>query len=193
MTNKALQTVDQDGVVMEEDTSTDVLVVGTDAVVEAMEHGQLPLYIRKLQELDIPEEEKEPLLSLYTGGVIRSFDYYVNNTVEIQGAALLFHGPYMSRPVKDKLGLVIAESRPQPGYYFSAFLTTYQDEKGNFIVLRSSSASLMLHVAYMLNQRGWFLWEKPIIYRVTRGDDGSHRLLNMEKPKGVKTSKRKEV
>lgn len=195
MTDKALQVVDpKTGEMLEvERVSGDILVVGTDAVIEAMENGQLPLYIRKLQELGVPEEEKEPILSLYIGGAFRSFDYYVNNVVEIQGAAILYHGPYMSRPVKDSTGKVIAESQPQPGYYFTAFLTTQEDEKGNLIVLRSSGAFLMLHAAYMVNQRGWFLWEKPIKYRVTRGENGDHRLQNTEKPKGLKVAKRQGV
>lgn len=181
MSDKTMQVVDpKTGETFEvEPTSTDVLVIGTDAVIEAMEDEKLPLYIRKLQELAIPEEEKEPLLSLYTGGAIRVFDQYVNDTVEIQGAAILYHGPY-----KGKDGF------NHDGYYFSAFLTTIEDERGNLIVLRSSSASLMLHVAYMLNQRGWFLWKEPVKYRVARGDDGSHRLQNMDRPKGVKRAKK---
>lgn len=181
MTDRTLQVVDpKTGAMLEvEQVSGDILVIGTDAVIDAMEEGKLPLYIRKLQELEIPEEEKEPLLSLYTGGAIRSIDYYVNTQVEIQGAAILYHGPYKGK-----------DGYNHNGYYFNAFLTTQQDENGNFIVLRSSSASLMLHAAYMLNQRGWFLWQKPVVYRVTRGDDGSHRLQNTEKPKGLKVAKR---
>ena len=181
MSDKALQVVDpKTGEMLEvEQVPGDTLIVGTDAVIEAMEQGQLPLYIRKLQELEIPEEEKEPLLSLYTGGVARSFDYYVNKEIEVQGAAILYHGPYTGM---DKLN--------HNGYYFCAFLTTQQDENGNFIILRSSSASLMLHVAYMLNQRGWFLWNKPVVYRALRGENGSHLLQNTEKPKGLKTTKR---
>lgn len=180
-TEKAVQIVDpQTGEVIEsEQVEGDELVIGTDAVIESLEAGYNPLFIRKLDELEIvPEEEKESLLSLYTGGAIRKLDSYFNTVVEIQGAAILYHGPY-----KGKDGF------NHPGYYFTTFLTTSENEHGELIVLRSSSAGLMLHMAYALNKYGWFLWKEPIKYKIHRGDDGSHRLTNMSRPKAVRVRK----
>ena len=158
----------------DEPVAGEQLIVGTDAVIADMELGTLPLYMRKLQELPLPEEEKEPLLSLYTGVSYRSLNEYINLQIEVLGAAILYHGPYMG---KDKLA--------HDGYYFTALLTSEQDNKGNLVVLRTSSAGTMLHMAYALNQKGWFLWEKPTTYTVTKGEDGSFRLKNMERPKAL--------
>jgi hypothetical protein len=174
-----MTTVDEKtGEIVDENT-TDVLVVGTDAIMQSLEVGELPLFMRKLDELDIDPEERESLLSCYTGGTIRTMKDYVGEIVEVQGAAILYHGPFMG---KDGL--------PHDGYYYNVLLLSQEDERGNPIVIRSSSASLMLHLAYALRLRGWFLWEKPVQYKITLGPDGSHRINNIERPKALKRGKK---
>ncbi len=170
--NKTLQTIDHEtGEVTEQEPEEgELLIVSRDMIIAEMEAGIVPLYIRKMQELQIPEEEKEPLLSLYTGQAPRKLDDYYNTTVEIIGGAILYHGPYQG---KDGL--------PHKGYFFLALLTTERDNKGNLVVLKTSSSGSMVHFAYALAQRGWFLWQEPVQYLVTRGEDGSHRFRNVSR------------
>ncbi len=179
-TNQAVATTNNNQLDVFEPEEGDELIIGTDAVIESMRNGEIPLHIEQLMKLAIPEEEKEPILSVYLGTSYRKFDAYVNEVVEVQGAAILYHGPYKGK-----------DQRNHAGYYYNALLTTLEDEKGNLIVIKSSSASLLQHLAFKLIKDGWYIWSKPTRYRLSKGEDGSHRMTNMERPKLLTSKKNK--
>lgn len=175
MTQQAVQPYQEPQVPQEEDEWK----VGADYVMQQIETGEVPMYIRKLYDLDLPPDEKESLLSIYLGVFPRKLDLYINEVVEVQGVAILPHGDFKGK-----------DGTYKKGYYKTYILTTMEDDKGNPVVLASSGGGLTLHMAYAMEQRGWYIWDKPVRYKITRGDDGSHRMRNLDKPKLLKTTKK---
>lgn len=167
-----------------DEQGNELVLVGTDAVMQEIESGILPLYIQKLDALEIPVEEKEPLLSLYKGVTPRSLKGYSNRTMEIQGAMLDWHPAYKGKP--DSKGV----SEIKPGYYKLLLLTTQEDENGNLVVLSSSSSGLIMHMAAAMKMYGWYIWDKPVRYNITIGENGSHHMVNVDRPSKIKRTKK---
>lgn len=66
------------------------------------------------------------------------------------------------------------------GYFQVRMLVEDETLKDNPIVLvKSSGAGLGRHVYHILANRGWFLFDEPISYRVEIGEDNAHRIYNV--------------
>jgi hypothetical protein len=98
----------------------------------------------------------------------------------VQGVMLNWHPPYTGK-----------DGQMKCGYFYTLILTTQPDEDGNPIVIRSSSAGLMQHLLAAMQMRGWYIWQKPVKYRLTIGDDGSHHMKNIEPSSLITVSKKK--
>ena len=179
MTQVIVQTQEEQEEFERDEQGRELIVTGTDAIIREYETGVLPLYMAKLYELDIPDEEKEPLLSVYKGAIARSFKGFANKEVEIQGAMLDWHPAYKGK-----------DGETHGGYYKLLLLTTQADEDGNLIVISSSSSGLTTHMIAAMQMRGWYLWSQPVKYRLTLGEDGSHHMTNLDKPKKLVVRKK---
>lgn len=137
--------------------------------------GAIPEHLIQLEKLDIPDDEKLELLSLYEGANWQKFSKYTNAIVPILGAIVWYHPPFKSKPNQEGISEVKA------GYHKILFLTDNLDSDGIPIVISCSSSSLALHVLAMLRLKGWYVWEKPIRYKFLYDGPGTpYRLLNVE-------------
>src|SRR6266568_2577680 len=115
---------------------------------------------------------REMLADAYYGREPKNIKAFAGRTVKVYGM-MLFEQPGGWKG-KDQLW-------HQEGYFQVRMLIEDSDTKGEPIVcVKSSGAGLARHVYHILNNRGWFLFEQPITYRVEIGEDNAHRILNVE-------------
>lgn len=158
-----------------EDTSEGT-IIGTEMVVRRMQENILPLHIAKLDELPYTVEEKIELAAIYDQ-VPEEIKMMSNTTIEVWGCIIREYLPYKSH----KHGGIM------PGYFNAIFLCCDRGTE-KWFTAKSGSSGLTMHAWNMIRlrekegQQGWYLWEKPTLYRVQIGKDNSHHLTNVGEP-----------
>ena len=157
----------------EQVSNTDIIPYSAlDALVAPLRDGtSLPLHEQILMHNYTPMD-REMLADAYYGREPRNIKQFAGRTVKVYGM-MLFEQPGGWKG-KDQLW-------HQEGYFQVRMLIEDSETKGEPIVcVKSSGAGLARHVYHILNNRGWFLFEQPIQYRVEIGEDNAHRILNVE-------------
>lgn len=170
-------TVNSDG---QDDESVDI-AVSTDIIprevlaslVESLGFNHdLPLHLQVLESLEVDNEVKESLENAYCGVEPQPLSNYIGEEVTILGAIIWESGPYLGKD-----GLM------KPSYYQIRLLTDIPIEKKGeiigMVVLRSSSVTIAQHMFYAMRRRGWYLFDSPQRYRITKGQGGAHFMYNM--------------
>ena len=164
-----------------QDDAVEGTIVGTELVIKRMQEGILPLHIAKLDELPYTVEEKIELAAIYDQ-VPEEVKMMSNTTIEVFGCIIKENLPFKSR----KHGGIM------PGYFNAVFLCRDADT-GRFFTAKSGSSGLTMHAWNMIRlreregQQGWYLWEKPTLYRVEIGKDNSHHFTNVGEPRLLKS------
>lgn len=132
-------------------------------------NSPLPEYLIKLGELPISPEEKVEIDSLFDYGAknARPFSKYINKVVTIIGACIHYKPPFQSYVSPEDVKRGIA-SEEKAGYNKIIYLLDEFDENG-LPIFMAGSEGLANHTRAMLTQKGWFLWDKPVRYFITRG------------------------
>lgn len=144
-----------------------------DSLSYSIRTGVLPIHLQMLELLPVDDDRKEELLSWYDGIEPRSFNSYINKEVSVQGSIIreypAFHG---------KDGITHA------GYFKVLLLLENKDEDGNFIVLSTSGRSVGEQMLFALKKKGWYIWDKPATYRITKASTGAFGMLRVPKKAG---------
>lgn len=157
-----------------------------------LEEERVPRYLIELGKLNINEEEKLALLSVFESATnARKFDDYLNMTVDIYGAIVWHHAPFISNGKgRDKNGEIVPVGGHCPGYDQIRLLTL--DENGNVTVICASYGALASHVLAILALRGWFIWDSPVQYKFSRNrDTGAFQLTNSDRVAEILKGKKK--
>jgi len=157
----------------EQVSTTDIIPYSAlDMLVAPLRDGtNLPLHEQLLIH-NYDNASREMLADAYYGREPKNIKAFAGRTVKVYGM-MLYEQPGGWKG-KDQLW-------HQEGYFQVRMLIEDSDTKGEPIVcVKSSGAGLARHVYHILNNRGWFLFEQPITYRVEIGEDNAHRILNVE-------------
>lgn len=143
----------------------------------------LPIHQQMLQ-LQPDAAVREAISNVYEGSEPITFKEVAGSEHAVLGMMIYEHGGY-----NGKDGLYHAE-----GYYQIRILLDEQDNKGRYIVVKSSSTGLAMHVFNILNNRGWFLFPEPITYRFSVGSGNTHHIYNTSHslPDALKRSRKSE-
>jgi len=170
----------------EEETNGTEIIIGTDAVVDRLMTGHLPLHMVKLHELQgYTAEQKAELAAIYDG-IPEDIKTMGNMVLEVYGAIVYEHLPYMG---KDGL--------PKRGYFY-ALLLCREMETDRFFIARSGGSGLTMHVMNMITLRerdglqGWYLWDNPVRYKVAIDRNNGHHLVNVDRPSVLKNKTTKK-
>lgn len=145
-----------------------------DPIMRSLVSGKVPLHIQELinKHPDDPEAA-EMEYNLFAGVEPESFDAYINREVNILGATFLPHPPFLGK-----------DGEHHDGYWKVYLLTDEKDRNGHNIVLAVSGVNVNQHMVMAIKARGWYLWEKPVRYLITKGSkSGAYFLRNVEKQK----------
>ena len=157
----------------EQVSNTDIIPYSAlDMLVAPLRDGtNLPLHEQILiHNYDVAN--REMLADAYYGREPKNIKAFAGRTVKVYGM-MLFEQPGGWKG-KDQLW-------HQEGYFQVRMLIEDSETKGEPIVcVKSSGAGLARHVYHILNNRGWFLFDQPISYRVEIGEDNAHRILNVD-------------
>lgn len=167
---------------------TDIAIADGQAIAE-IRKAPLPEYLIELEKIgtyphcqeryrDISARDKLEILSLYEGGMPRSFQKYLNKIVTVIGVAIWFHPPFEAA---DKSGR-------KPGYEQIIFLTDEFDEDGLPIKIAGSSG-LTNHVRGMLSGYGWFIWDEPVRFYCKREEGGPFQMINQDRVDKMRAAK----
>lgn len=151
------------------------IIATTDPTVASLLSGKTPYHIQRLKDKRLSADEEEYQMSLFTGGAPVPFDAYINKEVTILGAAVIPHPPYRAKgdPVDAPL---------RPGYLKMRFVIDKMDEDGNPVILETSGTEVFSHMVNAINSYGWYLWDHPRKYLITKGGkNGAFFMRNMEK------------
>ncbi len=157
----------------EQVSTTDIIPYSAlDMLVAPLRDGTNLLLHEQILLHNYDVANREMLANAYYGREPKSIKAFAGRTVKVYGMMLYEHpGGWKG---KDHLW-------HQEGYFQVRMLIEDSDTKGEPIVcVKSSGAELARHVYHILNNRGWFLFEHPITYRVEIGEDNAHRVLNVE-------------
>lgn len=164
----------------EENRETAIAIADGQAIA-AIRKAPLPEYLVELEKIgtyphcqqnykDISPKDRLEILSLYEGGMPRSFQKYLNKVVSIIGCCIWYHPPFEAA---DKTG-------QKPGYEQIIFLTDEFDEDGLPIKIAGSSG-LTNHVRGMLSGYGWFIWDDPVRFYCKREEGGPFQMINQDR------------
>jgi len=118
-----------------------------------------PEYLKQLRLLDITDENKLALLSLYESQVnARPFKAYINKEVEIYGGIIWYHPDFKAKNS-------LPDDPLTPGYHKILFLIM---ENGEPAIMEASYGALAVHVSNMLAINGWFIWKEPVKYMIAQ-------------------------
>lgn len=165
----------------EELTSTSLVPVDneimsiSDPGIMDMLNGKLPYHIQKLRDKHLSPDDEEFEMSLFTGGIPKPFDEYINKEITVLGAAIIPHGQYRAKSDPEDAPL-------RPGYLKFRFVISELDSNGNPIILETSGVEIFSHMTNALNAYGWFLWDRPRKYLITKGGkNGAYFMRNTER------------
>ena len=148
----------------------------------AIWQGGLPEHIRQLYALALPEEEKLGLLSIYESGTKVPFKRRINTDVTITGAIIWYHPPFKGKDLQE-----------HDGYYKIMFLTDEWSEDMP-VVLEASMGALTMHTLAMLRLNGWYLWEKPVTYRLRQDEKtNAFQMINLDRVNAMREAARNRV
>lgn len=131
----------------------------------------LPLHLQQLQLLPYSDELKEQLVSAYSNEA-QKLHRFMNKEVECLGIVVWEVLPYLKKPATPDAPLI-----PMPGFYQVRFLTTLEDENGNWVVLRSSSMGIATSAFFVTQNQGAWLFKKPITFRFSVTNGGAHQMV----------------
>jgi hypothetical protein len=159
--------------------------------IAAIMNSELPEYLIQLAKLDKTPEEKVELDSLYTYAAVnaRPFTKYVNKVVTIIGACVHYRPPFDSYVSEEDRRRGI-ESEKKAGYNQILYMLDEFDENEMPIFIKGSEA-LANHTRAMLVNNGWFEWEKPMRYFITRGETrgAPFTMISMDRVERMRASK----
>lgn len=157
-TNKAMVPV--------EEVAEDIMVIN---------HDFTPRYIVELAKLEITDDDKAAILSIYDSPVnVKSFKAYINKSVDIYGGCIWYHPPFHPKGSNP-------DDAPMPGYNMVRLLTMDGD---NPIIIEASFGALATHINSLLSLRGWFIWSEPVTYEF--GQDEKTNAFRMQNTARVK-------
>jgi len=113
-------------------------------------------------------DEREEMANLYYGLEPQPFNRVAGQELDVLGLIIFESGPY-----RGKDGLYHPE-----GYYQVRIVVLDRHEEP--MIVKSGSKSLLPHGLHAANKYGWFLFEKPVKYRFSLGENNSHRMFNTE-------------
>lgn len=126
----------------------------------------VPIHEQILAERSM--DEREEMANLYYGLDPQPFNHIAGQELDVLGLIIFESGPYKGRD-----GLFHPE-----GYYQVRIIVL--DRHNEPIMIKSGSKSLLPHALHAANKYGWFLFQKPVRYRFSLGENGSHRMFNTE-------------
>lgn len=129
----------------------------------------LPIHEQFLQAIE-DSEQREALANAYYGSEPRSFKEFIGEKHAVLGMILFQHGPYKGKDGKE---------HPE-GYFQVQLLLNEKDSKGRYIVVKSASTRLAMHIISIVKSRGWFRFEQPREYIFSQGSNGAHFLYDVD-------------
>ena len=130
--------------------------------------SNLPLQEQHLQQVEDPEVA-EFIANLYYGLDSILLKDLAGREIVVLGMAIVEHGPYQGKD---------GNFHPE-GFYQPLILAIDDSKKGNPpMLIRTSSVGVGMHIARIIRKRGWFLFESPRRYRVTRGSNNALHLFD---------------
>jgi hypothetical protein len=174
------------------DRETDIAIADGLAIAEISSYP-LPKYLIELEKIgtyphcqenyrNLSPKDRLEILSLYEGGMPRSFTKYLNKVVSIIGCVIWWHPPFEAA---DKTGR-------KPGYDQIIFLTDEFDEDGLPIKIAGSSG-LTNHVRGMLSGYGWFIWDEPVRFYCKREEGGPFQMINKDRVDAMRKAKEARI
>jgi len=133
-----------------------------------IEESELPLHEQYLtgQSLDVQEH----LANLIYGADSIPLSEFVGKEVPIHGLFIYEQKQFYGK-----------DQKWHPGYFQTRLLIADTSKKGEpIIVAHTSSKGVFMHAVHILKNRGWFLFEKPITYRVVVGKNNAQHIYNVE-------------
>jgi hypothetical protein len=131
----------------------------------------LPLHLQQLQALPYSNELKEQLVSAYSAEA-QKLNKFMNKEVEVLGMVVWEIPPYLGKPVNSGDPPV-----QKPGYFQVRILTSLEDMDGNWVVLRSSSVNIATSAFFVTQNRGAWLFDKPILFKFSESNGGAHQMV----------------
>lgn len=159
-------------------TGRELVVSNQEDDVVLLKETEIPEYIIQISTINRDRNDLLAILSIFENGTLVRFTRYVGQDVNILGAIIWHHPPYLSKKEKDDKG----EPLLKVGYDQIRFLTDKRDENDNPIVVFASYGSLANHVRAILSVRGWYLWDEPVKYRFKINEDsGAFQIIDMDR------------
>jgi len=139
------------------------------AIIETLRYDEsaMPLLLQALQTL--APEKIEAAFNDYDGAIPRDWKSVAGREEKVLGMRLFQHAPF-----NGKDGQYHAD-----GFYQMQILLDKKDEDGQNIVIKSSSANLLTHIASIIKMRGWYYFETPQTYIFKVGANNEHILYNV--------------
>jgi len=149
--------------------------------ITIIQQADEPEYIQRLKMLEIPDDDKLALLSVYENRAKRkSFKEYINQDVLVYGIIIWYHPPFIGKNNPDIV---------QPAYEQILFLS---EEEGVPIVIDAAKGALSQHIYGILNIKNWFLWQEPVKYRFFQdATTNAFSIVNQDRVKSILATRKK--
>lgn len=146
-------------------------------IMAAIMSGKVPGFMQVLLDKHVSDPENAELeYSMFAGVEPISLKEQLGKTgpfeVNVLGCAILPHDAYTGM-----------DGEQHEGYWQALIMTDKidQDTKKN-VVYSSSSPGLAKHVAFACLHNGWYMWKKPVKYRLSAtSKKGAHLMENIER------------
>lgn len=146
-------------------------------IMSAIMAGQVPGFMKVLLDKHAENPElAEAEYSMFAGVEAVSLKEQLSKTgpfeVNILGCAILPHDAYTGM-----------DGEQHEGYWQSLILTDKIDpDTHKNVVFSSSSAGLAKHIAFANLANGWYLWKRPVKYRLSASSKkGAHLMENLDR------------
>lgn len=170
--SQQLQTINQE--------TGEVTTQETDIILQS---ASIPEYLTELQRLDIPDEDKLALLSIYESQEnARPFKSFLNTEVDVYGGIVWDHPPYRAKNSSP-------DDPDMPGY--QKILILAMDKEGNPFIIDASHGALATHFRAILAIHGWYIWSTPVKYKFWQDEKtNAFRMSNSSRVKAMLVGKK---